>query len=1143
MPNEYTGKRQQVVRQVTRQWSRACALRDYDRCVSTLGMQRGGPLFVAGMAAALVCAVAATSCNAPLEGDTRDVDRIVLTPSSASVQTGATVTLEALVLDADGNAMRERKLNWASEDTTIALVSQSGVVTGVSAGLVTVAASSGGKSASAAITVTARPVSLVRVTPGSASIPVTGSITLRAEALDATGAPVLGRAIAWTSSNETIAVVSAGGVVAGIGVGSVTISATVDGRTGTSVITVAPQAVASVTISPDADTIVVGRRVTFRATPLDANNLPLAGRTVEWTSSDPAIATVSSAGEVLGLAAGSAKIRASIEGKSAEGSIVVSPVLVATVTVTPANPTLSVGQTLGMTAIMRDAAGNILSGRTVSWAAPAGGIVTIDAQGVVTAVASGSETITATSEGVHGTTVISVSAIPVARVDVTPTTTSISPGQTSQLTVTAFDANGNVLVRSVTWTSSNNGVATVSSAGLVTAVAAGTGTISATIGGITGTALITVAAVPVASVSVTPSAPNMFPNQVLQLTAIARDAGGNAIAGRVATWVSSNTAVATVSATGVVTAVAQTPAAATITATVDQVSGSATVTINQTPVASLTLAPAGVSLYQGQQRAFIATARDAGGNSLSRPITWSTTSAGIIINVTQSGTVTAINPGTAGVIAMAVGAGSGGTSVGDTASVVVSLIPVAAMTLSPKPVSMFARQQQQLSLQLLDSVGGPLAPGGRTISWVSRDPAIASVTSSGQVTGVAAGNTRVGVSTPGAATTVFDSVNVAVQTAPILSVTLQPKPHTIYLAQSGALRAVIVDALGVVRGRNVSWQSRNASLVTVIPVGSTPDSAVLVGVSLGSTYVHANNASGLRDSSLVNVQLVPVASVTVTPPAAAVNLANTTQLIATAKDAAGNTLSRSITWVSLAPSIASVDATGLVTANAGGTATIQARANGAGVGGVDVVGSSAITVSVPVHSVTLTSPRSFIVASDTMHLTVVLRDALNKVITGRPITFTSSAPGSATVSATGVVTGAAAGNADITATSQGKSGTVQLRSMVGVAAMSVTGPANNIAFDTLLARTQTKAYTVTITAGGNPVSGLTIAISNSNPGAMSISASSATTNSAGQGTVNVTAAASTGSATLTFAATRAGAIPPSAPGSNTVAASIRIVVP
>ena len=75
-----------------------------------------------------------------------------------------------------------------------------------------------------------------------------------------------------------------------------------------------------------------------------------------WASSDPTIATVSSAGEVLGLAPGSAKIRATVEDKSAEATIVVNPVLVASVTITPPNPTLSVGQTLGMTALVRDAA-------------------------------------------------------------------------------------------------------------------------------------------------------------------------------------------------------------------------------------------------------------------------------------------------------------------------------------------------------------------------------------------------------------------------------------------------------------------------------------------------------------------------------------------------------------------------------------------------------------------------------------------------------------------------------------------------------------------------------------------------------------------------------------------------------------------
>lgn len=1351
-----------------------------------------------GVAAAFASVLAAMSCGEPLEPDATGVDRIVLTPTSASVQAGATVTLSALVLDAAGNAMRDRKVNWASENAAIATVSESGVVTGVSSGLVNVAASSGGKSASAAITVTARPVSLVRITPGSATIPVTGSITLQAEALDASGAPVLGRPVSWTSSNETLAVVSASGVVAGIAAGSVTISATIDGRTGTAAITVAPQAVASVAITPESETIVVGRRVTFRATALDAQGNPLTGRTVVWTSSDPTVAAVSSAGEVLGLAAGTAKIRATVEGKSAEATVVVDPVPVArvvaaptqitlnpgqtsqliitlndsagnvltgrsivyttsdpqiatvsatglvtavaegtaqiqataegktatvsvtvnavpvasiritpqavslriaqttkltaqafdaqgnplanrkftwisgapsvatvnqlgdvaaigtgtaavfaategisasatitvssipvasvqvtptslslqtggsaqltatprdaggnsltgrvvvwssssdaiavvsstgrvtavsagnavitatsdgvsgtssvtvsnvpvaSVTVTPANPTLSVNQTLGMTATMRDAAGNILSGRTVTWASQNQAVATVNTQGVVTAVASGTATIVATSEGVNGTTVITVSTIPVARVDVAPTTVSLNPGQTSQLTATAYDANNNVLVRPVTWVSSNTAVATVSTTGLVTAVASGNATISATSGGVTGTAVITVAQVPVASVTVTPGAPNMFPNDVLQLTATARDAGGNVITGRPTTWSSSNTSVATVgTTTGLVTAVTQ--GAATITATVDGVTGTATVSINATPVASVTLAPSSAALYQGQQTGFIATARDAGGNVLSRPITWSTTNPTVIINVTQGGVVTGINPGTEGVIAMAVGAGAGGTNVGDTASVTVSLVPVASMTLSPKPVSLFTGQQTQLGLQLFDSAGGSLSQAGRSISWASRDPSIASVTSAGQVAGVSPGTTRVVVSTPGASTTVFDSVNVTVAASQAASVTVQPKPNSIYQGATKALRAVIVDGFGtVVRGRPVAWASRNPAIATVAQVSGVPDSATFSGVGIGSTYIIAQDGA-LLDSSLITVQAVPVTSVVVTPASATVDLTLTTQLTATARDSAGNALSRPITWVSLSPSIASVDATGLVTANAGGTATIEARAVGAGAGGADVVGTSTITVNVPVSTVTVTAPRGFIVPSDTMHLTVVLRDAQNNVITGPAITFASSAPGSVSVDAAGILTGGStAGAATITATSQGKSGTVNVSSGAGITAMSVVGPANNVATDTLLLRSTSKAYTVTVTDGGGaPVAGRTLTVSNSDPAAMSVSASSVTTDAAGQASVTVTAGPSPGSAVITFSATRAGAIPPGAPGTNNPAASIRIVV-
>src|SRR5205823_10069444 len=85
----------------------------------------------------------------------------------------------------------------------------------------------------------------------------------------------------------------------------------------------------------------------------------------------------------------------------------------------------------------------------------------------------GATTITATSEGQSGTATVSVTTVPVASVTVSPTTVSVQAGQTVQLTATPKDANGTALSgRTVTWASSNVGVATVSG-GVVSGVTAG----------------------------------------------------------------------------------------------------------------------------------------------------------------------------------------------------------------------------------------------------------------------------------------------------------------------------------------------------------------------------------------------------------------------------------------------------------------------------------------------------------------------------------------------------------------------------------------------------------------------------------------------------------------------------------------------
>ncbi|MGQ0537390.1 MAG: beta strand repeat-containing protein, partial [Gemmatimonadaceae bacterium] len=1032
----------------------------------------------------------------------------------------------------------------------VATVSSSGLITAVAEGAAQIVVTSEGKTASALVTVTPVPVASISITPNQASLRVSQRVALTAQAFDAQGRPLANRRFTWLTGAPSVATVNQQGEVTAVGLGTASVFAATEGISAGATITVTNIPVSSVQVTPSALSLQQGGSAPLLAVTRDSAGSALSGRVVTWSSSNEAVAVVSSLGRVTAVAAGSAVITATSEGVSGTCNVTVSNVPVASVTVTPANPTLGVGQALGMTATMRDGGGTILSGRPVTWASSNTAVATITAAGLVTAVASGTTTISAVSEGVTGMTLLTVSAVPVARVEVLPTTVSLNPNQTSQLTATAYDANNNVLVRPITWTSNATGVATVSGSGLVTAVATGSATISATSGGVTGTAIVTVTLVPVASVTVTPSAPNMFPGNTLQLAATARDAGGNIITGRPTSWLSSNTAVATVSSAGLVTAVTQ--GAATITATIDGVSGNATVTINQTRVASVTLTPTSSAIYQGQQVSFTAVARDSAGNVLARPITWTSTNV-TIVGVNDNGLATGVNPGTATVIATVVGGGAGGTNVADSSGVSVALVPVASMTISPKPVSIFVSQQQQLTVQLLDSAGGTLSASGRTITWGSLNPAVASVNASGLVSGLAQGSTRVGVSTPGSSGTVTDSVNVTVNTSPIASVTVQPKPNSVYQGQTKSLRAVIVDGFGtVVRGRNVSWQSRNTGVVTVSQVAATPDSATFTGVAAGTTYIVAIDPSGLRDSTQVTASLVPVASVQVTPSAQSLQLPDSVTLAAQPKDSAGGNLTRTITWVSLNPSIASVASTGQMTGKvntlSSGSATIQARANGAGAGGTDVVTTAAITVTAVVHTVQLTAPRNFIVKNDTMHSSVVLRDTLNNVLTGKPITYSSLPSNVASVAANGVVTGGPVlGSVTITATSEGKSGSVAVSGIGGIASITSACTSASCAStsDTTLTLSPANSQTYTITvrdSAGGALSGRTLTVTTGSSAVASLSVTSVVTNGSGQATVDVTPM-SAGSTTITFfAQPREGAIPPGTPGSNNPTKAITIVV-
>ena len=248
------------------------------------------------------------------------------------------------------------------------------------------------------------------------------------------------------------------------------------------------------------------------------------------------------------------------------------------IVVTPGSPTVNPGGTQGMTATGNYSGGGTQNLSTqVTWSSGTPGVATVSSTGVVTGVASGTSTISATLNGVTGSTVVTVSAP--TSITVTPASPSINAGNTQGMTATGNYAGGGTqnLSTQVTWSSGTPGVATVSSAGVVTGVASGTSTISATLNGVTGSTVVTVAAL--SSITVTPANPSINAGNTQGMTATGNYAGrGTQNITSQVTWSSGTPGVATVNSTGVVTGVSA--GSSVITATLGSVSGATTVTVS-----------------------------------------------------------------------------------------------------------------------------------------------------------------------------------------------------------------------------------------------------------------------------------------------------------------------------------------------------------------------------------------------------------------------------------------------------------------------------------------------------------------------------------------------------------------------------------
>lgn len=633
---------------------------------------------------------------------------IDVTPTNPSVALGTAPAFTATGTFSDSSTQDlTANVTWNSGSPAVATVSNAAGSEGrastlaVGSSVVTATHAGSGVMGSSTLTVTAAVLTSIDVTPPSPSIALgtTRQFVATGTYSDATTQD-LTTAVTWSTADAGVATISnAGGsegLATGVATGTATITAIDPGSavSGSTVLTVTPAVLASIEVDPAVPSIPLGTNQAFTATGTftDLTTQDLTDN-VTWTSSAPAVATVSNAMGAEGLASslsmGTTTITATHAGSGISGSttLTVTPAVLASIALTPTAPSIALGTTQQFTATGTYTDNTVQNITTsVTWSSGTPATATISnapgTKGLATSVATGATTITATDSGsgIFGSTTLTVTPAVLTAIDVTPATPSIALGTTQQFAATGTYSDGTMqtLTTAVTWSSNDLAVATISNApgtkGLATSVATGACTITATHAGsgLSDTATLTVTPALLVSIAVTPATPTLPLGNTQQMTATGTytDASTQDLTDGV-TWSSSDPTVAVVSnamgTEGFLTSLDTGTTTVTATHAGTMISGATTVTISPAVLVSIALTLDGLSVPIGALRQYVATGTysDATTQDLTSSVTWSSDDIAVatVSNAMGvEGRVTAVSLGSITLTAIHAGSGLSDTT-------------------------------------------------------------------------------------------------------------------------------------------------------------------------------------------------------------------------------------------------------------------------------------------------------------------------------------------------------------------------------------------------------------------------------------------------------------------------------------------------
>lgn len=506
---------------------------------------------------------------------------------------------------------------------------------------------------------------------------------------------------------------------------------------------------------------------------------------------------------------------------------------------------------------------------------------------------------------IHGTNLATYLATAIAptlvfRITVNPSTVSMTVSQTRQITATIEPSN--VANNTLSWSSSNTGVATVNSSGLITSIAMGSAiiTVQATDGSnVYNTVSVSVSANPIliSGVSLLPRSASLVPGTTIQLSAAIVPSNAT---NKTLLWTSNNTSIATINSSGLVTAVSigTVNVFATSTDGTNRI-GTCTITVS-VPGTSISLSQTRATMYPGNTLTLMATVLPP--NATNKTVTWTSNSANATVN--ESGIITAIGLGSPVITARC---GS------LTATCAVSIIiPVSSVSVSRTSASIGVGRTQFIASTVL-----PSNAGVKAVTWSSAHPLIATVTSSGLIRGISPGSTTITVQTVDMArtATVAVSVFVGVQSTSLNSTSIS-------LGQGLTFQSVASVLPSNATNKAVSWQSLQPSIATV------SDTGLITAVVNGSTVIRASTQEGNKSAS-VFVRVITLASgISLNRTTLTLPRTTTFRLLSTVLP--NNATIKTVSWFSTNSNIATVSSTGQVRGIAIGTATIIATTTNGG---------------------------------------------------------------------------------------------------------------------------------------------------------------------------------------------------------------------